>query len=437
VSALAAGFGAGLTTRAMARFVVRSAAAVCGLLIVMMVLTGCSTGAPHPVGPRFDVSRNPSMAWWPVTIKLVALPPGETVTIDAFVAADGGWASRAVYTVPASGVVDLATQAPLQAAYHGAEGMGLIWSLAPVRTTGSAQLSTDHGWGTSSVAVQLSAEIAGRTVARTSVERVGLRDVVTPRAVFHDGIGGDYYDPPPTSEGLRPAVIVFDGTDTGATPTVPLAAQVAALGYPTLALSTYGPAGQPERNSTFEGSRFTAALAWLRSQPGVDRDRIFTFGASRGAQLALWAAVAHHDEVYGAIAPAGTTGLICSSPVPSPAVTVDGSWVPCISGTRVVTPAAVLSLDVIRGPLVLACAGQDEQLDNGCTWMAAGERARGRHSGDIFLNAPDATHLFYAPPYSPLGLPGSADAQATEHARVAFWQAVTAALTAPSSVPGH
>jgi dienelactone hydrolase len=427
------GFAARFASRAVARI----ATAVCGLLIAALALTGCSTGAPHAVGPRFEVSRNPSMAWWPVTIKLLALPPGETVTIDASVAAAGGWSSRAIYTVPGTGIVDLATQAPLQAPFHGADGMGLFWSLAPTGASAREQLATDEGWGTSSVAVQLSAEIAGRTVARTHVERVGLRDIITPRAVFHDGIGGDYYDPPPTSEGLRPAVIVFDGTDTGATPTVPLAAQVAALGYPTLALSTYGPAGQPERNRTFEGSRFTAALAWLRAQPGVDRDRIFTFGASRGAQLALWAAVAHDDEVYGAIAPAGTTGLICSSPVPSPAVTVDGNWVPCISGTRIVTPAAVLPLDRIRGPLVLGCAGQDEQLDNGCAWMAAGERARGRHPGDIFLDSPDATHLFYAPPYSPLGLLGSTDAQATQHARIAFWQAVTSALTAPSTVPGH
>jgi len=419
------------------RFVTRLAAALSGLLIVSAALAGCASGASHPVGPRFEVNRNPSMAWWPVTIKLVALPPGETVTIDAFVAADGGWSSRAVYSVPSSGVLDLATQAPLSAPFHGADGMGLFWSLAPVSGSAGKRPSVDEGWGTSSVSVRLSAEVDGRTVARTDVERVGLRDVVTSRAVFHDGIGGDYYDPPATSEGLRPAVIVFDGTDTGATPTIPIAAQVAALGYPTLSLSTYGPAGQPERSRTFEASRFTAALAWLRAQPGVDRDRIFTFGTSRGAQLALWAAVAHDDQVYGAIAPAGTTGLICSSPVPSPAVTVDGNWVPCSSGTRTVTPSSVLSLGHIRGPLLLACAGRDEQLANGCAWMRAGERARGKHPGDIFLTAPDATHLLYAPPYSPIGLQDSTDAQATNAARIAFWKAVGAALTAPSSVPGH
>ncbi|MFF1573969.1 acyl-CoA thioesterase/BAAT N-terminal domain-containing protein [Leifsonia sp. NPDC058292] len=425
-----AGLGAGLGARL--------AAAVCGLALAAAALTGCSTGAPHPVGPRFEVSRDPSLSWRPIAIKVLALPPGQPVTITATVAAGSGWSSRAVYAVPGDGVVDLTTQAPLQAAFHGADGMGLFWTLAP-RSGNSADAAAADApaWGTSTVSVRLDAETAGRTVARTSVDRVGLRDYVAPRAVFHDGIGGDYYDPPATSEGLRPAVIVFDGTDTGATPALPLAAQVAALGYPTLALSTFGPAGEPDPSHTLDASRFTAALAWLRSQPGVDRDRIFTFGTSRGAQLALWAAVAYDDQVYGAIAPAGTTGLICTSPVPSPAVTVDGSWVPCTTGTHVVSPGSVLSLDRIQGPLLLACAGHDEQLDNGCAWMAAGVTARGRHPGDIYLRLSDATHLFYAPPYTPLGLDGSSRKQATEEARVVFWRAVAAALSAPSSVPGH
>jgi dienelactone hydrolase len=403
----------------------RVAAVAGGLLLAVAALSGCTAGASHSVGPRFAVSQDPSPAWEPVGIRLLALPPGERVTVTATVTEGAVWASQAVYVVPAGGDVDLATQAPLEAPFHGADGMGLFWSLA---STSGAAATSDQTWGASTVTVTLVARIAGRTVAETDVRRIGLSVAAPSRAVFDDGILGDYFEPTVTSAGLKPAVIVFDGTDNG-TPTGVLAAsEIAALGYPALALSTYGSAGQLDPRHTFPAERFTSALGWLRSQPGVDPERVFTFGTSRGAQLALWTAVAFSDDVYGAIAPAGTTGLICNSPTPSPSVTVNGSWVPCTIGTRQVDSASVLDLRDIQGPVVLGCAGRDEQLDNGCAWLAAGERTRNKRAGDTFLRTPDSTHLFYVPPYTPLYLPTSRYAQATEDARVALWTAIAATL---------
>ncbi|MFF1633428.1 acyl-CoA thioesterase/BAAT N-terminal domain-containing protein [Leifsonia sp. NPDC058248] len=396
-----------------------------GLLLAVAALSGCTAGAPHSVGPRFAVSRDPSPVWEPVGIRLLALPPGERVTVTATVTAGAVWTSQAVYLVPAGGEVDFGSQAPLAAPFHGADGMGLFWSLA---STSGAPATSGETWDASTVTVTLVARIAGRAVAETDVHRIGLFVAAPSRAVFDDGILGDYFEPTVRSVGLKPAVIVFDGTDTG-TPTGVLAASlISALGYPALALSTYGSAGQLDPRHTFPAERFTSALSWLRSQPGVDPERVFTFGTSRGAQLALWTAVAFSDDVYGAIAPAGTTGVICNSPIPSPSVTVNGSWVPCTIGTRQVDPAAVLDLGSIRGPIVLGCAGRDEQLDNGCAWMTAGQRARGTVPGDVFLRAPDSTHLFYVPPYTPLYLATPRYAQATEDARVALWRAIAATL---------
>jgi acetyl esterase/lipase len=188
---------------------------------------------------------------------------------------------------------------------------------------------------------------------------------------------------------------------------------------------------------SFPAERFLSALSWLRSQPGVDDQRMFTFGTSRGAQLALWAAAAYPGTVYGAIAPGGTTGLICPSPVPSPTVTVDGAWVPCTTGTHDPAPAAVLDLQRIPGPVVLGCAGRDDELADGCAWLDAAAAKRPQREGDAYLRAPDATHLFYLPPYTPLLLPAGPAAQPTERAREALWHDILAALTAPSSVPGR
>lgn len=411
----------------------RVLAALAGVALAAVALVGCSsqTGA---AGPRFQLSANPTPVWQPVGIRVVALPPGQQVTIRAVLRPGAVWTSQAVYAVPADGVVDLARDAPLEAPFTGADGMGLFWTLHS--TTGEAATS-DVTWGGSSFSVDLQASVGGRPVAETRVQRTGLSAAAPARAVFDDGITGDYFQPTSSAEGVRPGVIVFDGTDPGSRMGVLAAATLAALGFPTLDLSAYGSAGQVDPVRSFPAERFLSALSWLRSQPGVDDQRMFTFGTSRGAQLALWAAAAYPGTVYGAIAPGGTTGLICPSQVPSPTVTVDGAWVPCTTGTHDPAPAAVLDLQRIPGPVVLGCAGRDEELANGCAWLDAAAAKRPLREGDAYLRAPDATHLFFLPPYTPLLLPAGSAAQPTERAREALWTDILAALTAPSSVPGH
>lgn len=413
----------------------RAASVVAALVAVTVALAGCApAGQTAPDGPRFVLSHNPSPVWQPVGIKVTALPPGQRVSIRATVRDGAVWSSRADYLVPASGTVDLDSQAPVDAPFSGVDGMGLFWSM---RSASGAPATSGETWGASTLRVRLTAVVGGRRVADTSVVRVGLASASVSRAVFDDGISGDFFQPTSEGKALRPAIIVFDGTDSGTSIGVIAASQLAANGYPALALSTFGSAGQLDPTHTFPAERFLSAVAWLRSQPGVDRQRIFTFGTSRGAQLALWTAVAYPSLVYGAIAPAGTTGLVCNSPVPNPLVTVGGSWVPCAAGTRDTSAPNVLDLSRIPGPIVLGCAGRDEQLDNGCTWMAAGITARGHRIGDVFVHAPQATHLFYAPPYTPLYLPAAPYAQPTEDARVRLWNGILEALSEPSSVPGH
>lgn len=402
----------------------RSRGLVAVLGLVAALLAGCGS-VPSAGGPRFEASEEPSGVWEPVHLRLVSLPPGDRVTIRASALAGGPWTSRAVYAVPSSGMVDLDRDVPLEAPFAGADGMGLFWSLSSV---GGAAATSPQQWGGASVTVDLTATIDGRRVAERQLHRVGLASVAPSRAVFEDGVTGDYFRPSASSPAPRPAVLVFDDTDPG-TPTGVLAAStLSAMGYPALALATYGSVGQLDPVRTLPGERVVAALAWLRAQPGVDARRIFVFGTSRGAQLALWAAVAHPELVYGAIAPAGTTGLVCPSPVPGPAITVGGDWVPCLSGNRDPSPEAVLELDRIRGPVVLGCAGKDEQLETACGWMDAAAAVRPPRGGDAYVRAPEATHLFYVPPYTPLYLPPPPTAQPTEDARVALWSAIARAL---------
>jgi dienelactone hydrolase len=395
-------------------------------------LAGCVPGGAG--GARFAVAADPTGVWEPVHIAVVGLPPGERVTIAATARVGAGWSSRAVYAVPPDGRVDLDRQAPVEAPFAGIDPMGLFWTM---RSADGAPATSGQTWGGATLAVDLAATVRGIRVATARVHRVGLDAAAPARAVFDDGLSADYFTPVLGSEGLRPGILVLDGTDPGTPTGVLAAATLSAMGYPALDLATYGAAGQLEPRRSVPAERLLAAVDWLKAQPGVDDQRIFVMGTSRGAQLALWLAVAHPGLVYGAIAPGGTTGLVCPSPVPSPAITVGGAWVPCVTGTNDVRAASVLDLGRIPGPVVLGCAGRDEQLANGCAWLDEAARTRPAWPGDAYVRAAGAAHLFYTPPYSPLDLPEGAAAQPTERAREAVWRAIAAALTAPSTVPGR
>ncbi|WP_434316609.1 acyl-CoA thioesterase/BAAT N-terminal domain-containing protein [Leifsonia sp. P73] len=112
-------------TRSAAR---RVLAALAGVALAAVALAGCGT-QQGAAGPRFALSANPSPVWQPVGIQVLALPPGQEVTIRASLVPGGLWSSQAVYAVPGDGVVDLTRDVPLEAPFTGADGMGLFWTM--------------------------------------------------------------------------------------------------------------------------------------------------------------------------------------------------------------------------------------------------------------------------------------------------------------------
>ncbi|HEY2557472.1 MAG TPA: acyl-CoA thioesterase/BAAT N-terminal domain-containing protein, partial [Diaminobutyricibacter sp.] len=255
--------------------------AAAGLLVA---LAACTAGGARP-GAHFIVSKDPSASWWPLDIWVEGLVPGHQVTVTASANSSGHWSSRATYGVPGDGIVDLSTAVPELAPFSRPDAMGLFWSLAK---SGAGASADNSGWGDGSVTIDLTASVDGRTVATYAVHRMGLGTIVASNAVFDSGFLGDFFSPTGSAVGLMPAVLVLDGADNGMQSGVLAAAQIAGLGYPTLALSSFGSAGGVA-SGTLHAETLVAALSWLREQPGVDKDRIFVFGASRAAPLALWA----------------------------------------------------------------------------------------------------------------------------------------------------
>ena len=422
-------------------------AAVALALAFATTVSGCTADAGTP-GTRFVIGQLNASATDPVTISIVGLQPGLDVTVEATVTTAGEqWSSRVVYPVSPSGSVDFAAARPTLAPYPEADASGLLWSL---EGPSQSQAQLERTWADGDRDIVLAASEGGHLVATARIHRPGLAGFASVMPAFAGDVvqgakgkpmGGTAYDlrlgtfyrPVTLVEGRKPAIMLIDGDDGGASAPF-IAGQLARDGFPTFVLPAFGPEGQIPGSSALSVEAFDASLAWLREQPNIDPQRIFTFGSWRASALALWLAANEPQRVYGAIAASGATALLCTSAADTAIITHDGVGVPCEDPRRTIADMSLIRLDRIPGPVLLACGEFDEVLGNACSWLGAGVSIRGARPGDEFIRAPGAGHEIAVPPMLPVGLAelDPATAQATERARVAFWSGVELMLQAAS-----
>lgn len=427
----------------------RVACAAVALAAAVAALCGC---APAPAGgARILADRFGDGVSDPVSISLTGLRPGVDVvlTAEAGVASGtgpgpGGWSSRAVFAVPPDGTVRVWSQQAVTAPWVRPDGGAPLWSMTGPSLS---QADLERTWAQSAVTVRLTAEQEGRRVAATTIHRSALaaqsveRDIFTSDLLGSSGaspggtIGaervGRLFSPLPALVHARPAVLVVDGDDGGASGAF-AARRIAELGFPVFVLPAFGPEGQIPGSAALSVEAFDAARAWLATRPGVDPQRIIVYGTGRAAPLALWFASSEPGEVYGAIAASGPTALLCTSAAGTPVLYAEGRPVACANPERTIADTPILPLARIPGPVLLACGTDDQLLPSACDWQRAGVAARGGRGEGEALTAVGAAHDIATPPLLPIGLDAlpPATAQATEDARTAFWSRVTALLEA-------
>src|SRR5215469_13865107 len=65
----------------------------------------------------------------------VSAPPGDSVRVEVAAQKFGlTFRSAAAYRSPKSGIIDIATQAPISGSYAGVDEMGLFWTAVPDNT---------------------------------------------------------------------------------------------------------------------------------------------------------------------------------------------------------------------------------------------------------------------------------------------------------------
>jgi dienelactone hydrolase len=125
--------------------------------------------------------------------------------------------------------------------------------------------------------------VSGARVIRQPVDREGL--VAT---LFR-----------PLAPGPHPTVIVLSGSLGGMLEGS--AAVLASQGFAALALAYFGVDPLPSELVEVPLEYFAEAIAWLKTQPAVDPDRIAVMGVSKGGELAVLLGATYPEDVKAVV----------------------------------------------------------------------------------------------------------------------------------------
>lgn len=200
----------------------------------------------------------------------------------------------------------------------------------------------------------------GHAVAHATI----ARRTVAPGVVAHEvraGLYGERFDPPAAKAG--PAVLVIGGSEGGLS-TAGLAAMLASHGHPAMALAYFGAPGLPSQLKDIPLEYFAHALRVLRRT--ADGRPVVVLGISRGGEAALLIGATFPSLVQGVVALVPSNVVNPSTDGRFPAWTLGGRPVPHVramdfgDADPVRTPAAVIRVERIKGPVLTASGGQDE-----------------------------------------------------------------------------
>ena len=239
------------------------------------------------------------------------------------------------------------------------------------------------------------------------------------------GFVGDLYTPAGAGGRKLPAIIELGGSEGGLGAS---AAHDATLlsehGYVVLQLAYFDASGLPKELGLVPLEYFGTAIAWLRSQPNVDPDKIGIEGTSVGGEVAL--VVASHFANFKAVVasvPSSVVwpGISHTSASPPSTFSLDGKPLPFLPygwngpktsiydlyalGLKALDqhPDAIIPVERIGAPVMLIC-GESDSLWPSCPMVdqvSARLKAHAYAYPVHVLKYADAGHASFGPPAKP------------------------------------
>lgn len=237
---------------------------------------------------QLEVTPAASLIDEPVSIRVSGLQPRQhvtlhTQTLDGFRQC---WQSAATFAADEQGVVDLHRQKPLSGSYNEIDPLGLFWSMS-VSEKGKQKRAFFTRNKPRPLTVTLHAEIDGKTVATTSIQRIFAAPGVTSIPVTDQNFVGTLFLPP--GPGPHPVALILNGSDGGMRECA--ASLLASRGFAGLALTYFsgisGIEDCPRNLIEIPLEYFASAIRWLQAQEAIDGEKIAVIGHSRGGELAL------------------------------------------------------------------------------------------------------------------------------------------------------
>lgn len=302
-------------------------------------------------------------------------------------------------------------------------------------------------WSLDGVPFTVEVRAEGGATGTAEVVRHLVGGGVTSRATdrARDGFTGVLWSPAAAATATtRPAVLLIGGSGGGygGLMEAPL---LASHGIPALQIALFGEPGLPERLFEIPLEDVTTALRWLAAQPGVDPDRVWVLGASRGSEAALLVGALFPELVAGVVAAAPSSVVNCAFPgCDGPAWTLGGEPVPHTFQFRSTAPTddpgAVIPVERIDGPVHTTCGVQDDEWP-ACAYVdaiverraeAGAEAPADARAGDATARSLEAGHgvAIVAPQAYLDPALGDAERRADDAVRAEAWTDLLAALGA-------
>ncbi|WP_157034762.1 acyl-CoA thioesterase/bile acid-CoA:amino acid N-acyltransferase family protein [Actinocatenispora sera] len=401
----------------------RVAVVLSALAFVGAALGGCGQDERATI----SIDHPDSLSDRPVHVRIGGLPAGHTVSVQLRLVNKRTLASTAAYRVPSGGVVDLRTAKPVGGTpYHGADPMGLFWTL---------RAKTDAPWHlTWTLRYTLTVRDGGTVVGRRTLTRRSTVSGLHSRKLRPDtdGVYGTMFEPPAGSP-KRPGVLVFGGSEGGEF-LDGVARMLAVHGFPSLSLAYFGEPGLPSSLTRVPLEYFAKAMTVLSHQPGVDPRHLAVLGGSRGGEAALLVGSYFPAQVHAVIALTPANVAVGAPPSGhDPAWTYRGKAIPYTrqfnEPAPTDVPKAVIPVERIAGPVLLTCGGRDAVWAS-CPYARAADARLSAHHDRYphrVLAYPGAGHRSNALlPYVPVR--NDPTAQADEAAKRSEWPATLAFL---------